>query len=95
MTSQITISPNGGATFAGKEAVALFRAIALKSGMRLYLKTKIKPNRMWTPKVMLGMATSITNKSYKRGPKGFIAAIADVEAWIEATKQTIPVEVRL
>lgn len=67
-------------TFTGTNGVATYRAIALKSGLGLYVKTGIQPNRAWTPMTMLATASAITGKRYKRGQ--YVLAIADLESWI-------------
>lgn len=46
---------------------ALFHAMALKSGIRLYAKTGMKPARDWTPTNMLRTAEQITGLKFKRG----------------------------
>ena len=46
--------------FVGKSGVDTFRAIALRSGLSLYAKTGMKPNRAWTPTKMLKVAGTIT-----------------------------------
>lgn len=54
-------------TFNGPAGVSIFRATALASGLRLYAKTGMKPNRAWTPTAMLKTAESITGLKFKRG----------------------------
>lgn len=92
MTESLVTISGGGTTFQGPDAVALFRAIALRSALKLYAKCGIKPNRAWTPTAMLQMAAGITQKRYKRGQ--YETAAADVEIWINTMKAAIPVEVR-
>jgi len=86
--SEITSGP-GGVCFAGHDAVQLYRAIALRSGIALYSRTGMKPNRAWTPTAMLATAGSITGRTYKRGQ--FQQAFDDLEAWIVEAKRSIPV----
>lgn len=87
--SSVTISASGAAMFTGPDGVGLFRAIALRSGLKMYAKCGMKPNRAWTPTVMLKMATSITGKTYKRGH--YEQAVADLHVWIETMKSAIPI----
>lgn len=68
-------------TFVGDRGVATYRAIALKSGLKLYAKTGMKPNRMWTPTAMLRAAGDVTGRVYKRGQ--YLQAIADLDAWLQ------------
>lgn len=67
-------------TFEGKQGVQTYRAIALKQGLTLFVKTGMRPNSAWTPSNMLRAAGSITGKVYKRGR--YQEAIADLEQWI-------------
>ncbi|QDP61561.1 MAG: hypothetical protein Tp138OMZ00d2C19078261_22 [Prokaryotic dsDNA virus sp.] len=67
--------------FTGKEGVQTFRAAALKAGIRLYIRTGMKPNRAWTITNMLRAAGEITGKKYKRGQGE--QAMTDLEAWLE------------
>lgn len=69
-------------TFAGREGVNTYRAIALKSGIKLYAKTKMKPNRMWTPTAMKTLAEHITGRTFKRG--AWDQMIEALDAWIAA-----------
>lgn len=87
-TSEIVHGP-GGTTFAGADAVAIYRAVALRSGIAMYARTGMKPNRMWTPTAMLKAAGEITGKSYKRGQ--YQQAFDDLEAWIVKARAVVPV----
>lgn len=44
-----------------------FVLVTLKSAIKLYVKTGIKPNSSYTPMNMLRKAGEITGKTYKRG----------------------------
>ena len=92
MSNSEIITSAGGTTFAGPDAVALFRAMALKSGLKLYARTGMRPNRAWTPTAMLRTAAAITHKTYKRGE--FEKAADDLHIWIETMKSALPVEER-
>ena len=70
--------------FEGPQQVQVYRAIVLASGLRLYSKTGMKPNRMWTPTNMLRAAQSITGKRYPRG--AYLAAAEDLTAWAHAQR---------
>jgi hypothetical protein len=63
------------------EGITVYRAVVLKHGLRLYVKTGIRPNRLWTITNMLKTASKITGYEYKRGDAK--QAINDLEAWIE------------
>lgn len=72
--------------FSGKAGVDTYRAIAIRSGLRLYIKCGMKPNRAWTPTNMLRVAGQITGNVYKRGQ--YEQAIADLDDWIKANGTT-------
>jgi hypothetical protein len=78
-------------TFAGPDAVALYRALAIRSAIGLYLKTGMKVNRAYTPNNMARAAGEICGKTYKRGRGGLEAAHADLQVWIETMKSALPV----
>ena len=87
--SEITVHASGAMTFAGPDAVALYRATALWAGLRMYAQSRMQPNRAWTPTAMLKAAGSITGKTYKRGQ--YETAAADLKIWMEAMKAAMPV----
>ncbi len=91
MDSEIIHGP-AGTTFAGPDAVALYRATALWSGLGMYLKCKMQPNRAWTPTAMLKAASGITGKTYKRGQ--YQQARDDLKIWMDTMKSALPVTVR-
>jgi hypothetical protein len=76
--------------FVGPDAVALFRATAIASGLRLYAKTGMKPNRAWSPTAMLAAATGITGKKYKRGEHQ--KAADDIKLWADTMSAALPRE---
>lgn len=89
--SYVQTDASGRATaFVGPDAVNLYRAATLVSGLRLYAKTKIKLTRNATPAVMLSMATQYTGKAYKRGQ--YLQAAADVDSWVQTMKAALPYE---
>jgi len=76
MTSEaISIEPN------------MYQAIALKHGLRLWIKHGIKANTRWTVTNMLRTVGKFTGKSYKRSKLGQEEALADIIAVIEDWKQ--------
>lgn len=87
--SHINVAP-GGTTFVGPHATALFAAIALRRGLLLYAKSKMLPNRMWTPTRMLEAATRTTGHAYKRGQ--YAEAAKDLADWIATMKAALPVK---
>lgn len=90
--SHVTLSPNGGAMFAGSDGVRLYTAIALKTALNSYARCGLRMNRTWTPTAMLAKAGEICGKKYKRGE--YQAAAADLDKWILAMQSALPIEVR-
>lgn len=70
------------ATFTGEHGVGAFVATALASGLRLYAKTGMRPNRAWTPTAMLRKAESLTGQKFKRGE--YIKAADALKVWADA-----------
>lgn len=82
--SQIVIN-NGTTSFVGREAVDIYVAIMLKSGLRLYAKTGIKPSRSWTPTAMLAKASELAGRKFKRGQ--YAEAAEAMEALIKEVRE--------
>lgn len=66
-------------SFEGPEAVAVFRANAISAGLRLYAKTKMLPNRNWTPKAMMDNAAKITGQQFKA--RDYMGASEALRQW--------------
>lgn len=64
------------------DQIPVFVASTLRSGLKLYAATGIKPNRMWTPKAMMAKASEITGKKFKA--RDYAGAQAALTEWIEA-----------
>jgi hypothetical protein len=92
MTENSTITVwkgSAGVTFAGPDAVELFRASALRVALEL-LAVGIIPAKGLTKRKALAMASKYTGRTYKEVPE----ARADLKVWIETMKSAIPTEVR-
>lgn len=89
--SEIVVHKSGGVTFAGKDAMWLYRAMVLRNGIRLYVKTGIKPTRGVGPTQMLAMAKEYTGETYKRGE--LPRAERDLSVWIDTMKSAMPLTV--
>jgi len=76
--------------FAGTDAVTLFKALALATGIRL-LSRGIRPRPGWTMTKALAAATVYTGQKYKRTEHE--RAQADLRTWIETMKSALPTEV--
>ncbi len=73
-------------TFVGKAGVSTYQAIVLKSALKLYAKTGMKPNRAYTPTRMLALAGEITGQKFKRGQ--YLEAVNALQVWIDANGTT-------
>ena len=99
--SKITYNQDGSAlSFEGPEAVAVFQAAALMTGIRLMSKG-IRPHRSWTSmKVALAQATRYTGQTYRYVGSAEAKrdevnrACGDLRTWIETMKSALPTEVR-
>lgn len=80
---------DGITSFVGPNAVAIYRATAIKCALSLYHRTGLQANRAYTPSAMLRAATDITGKSFKRGQ--YIEAMQALDAWIDEQRARVPV----
>ena len=90
MNSEIRIT-RGGTTFSGPDAVAYFRARALRSAIQMYVKSggQIIPTRGMGITNMLKSATEFTNTNYKRTQAQM--AIDDLTIWIATMQSALPI----
>lgn len=88
MTESSITHSNGGTMFAGPDAVRVFQAAALASGIGL-LQKGIMPRRGWSMRRALERATFYTGVTYK-GKKDADKARSDLKVWIETMKSSIP-----
>lgn len=77
--AHIEISPNGGSSFVGAKAVSIYQAIAIETALRMYARTGMRVNRMYTPKNMMATATAITGKKFKA--RDYCVAADALLAW--------------
>ena len=54
-------------TYSGEYGMKVYTALVVASGLRLYAKTKMRPNRAYTPTAMLAKANELTGHVYRRG----------------------------
>jgi hypothetical protein len=88
-SSSIRISKNGAVAVTGPDAILLYKALALRSALQLYAKTKIRPTRHIGPTDMLELAGEFSRRKYKRG--AFAEAISDLTVWIDTMKAALPI----
>ena len=91
MTDSYISTNAGGTTFAGPDAVQLFRAMQIKGALKMW-KVGLKVHRGVRLKDLLGMVSEHTGKTYKKSDLD--TAIADLVQWIEAMKAALPVEAK-
>lgn len=91
MTSTITTTETGATVCSGKDAAAVFQAVAIARALRTYAATGMKMNRAYTPGNMLAMAEKITGKTFKRGK--YVEAADALKEWADA-RQGVTVNVR-
>jgi hypothetical protein len=87
MNEGITLSA-AGTMFSGPDATHLFRAITLRSALKL-AKAGIRINRHTTTTDLFKMAREYTGKVYKRGE--YDRARDDLTIWIDTMRAAIPV----
>lgn len=87
MNSHIDHRP-GGTSFVGKEAVDVYAMIVIASGLRLYAKTGMKPNRAYTPSAMMRAAQQHTGKKFKA--RAYLEAADALQARADEVRATIP-----
>jgi len=75
-------------SFNGPEAVSVYAMTVLASGLRLYAKTGMQPNRAYTPKAMMSAAERYTGRKFKaRDYEGAAQALKDAA---QALAQSLP-----
>ena len=85
--NKVTVS-EGGTMFAGPVAVDLYRAMMVKTALRLYVRTKLCMIRGVTGPKMVSIVSEYTGKVYK-GKERYAVALADLEAYVETAKATM------
>lgn len=64
--------------FSGTDEIQLYRAVVIRSALRMYKDTGRKANRAYTPQAMLRAAAGITGKEFKpRDYQGAIDALSE------------------
>lgn len=81
----ITSIPGGGVVFAGAAAVDVYRAIACANGLEMWARAKIRPNRAWTPKAMMRLASALTGEAFS--PRDYLGAAKALRRYAERAKR--------
>ena len=66
--------------------IEMYRMSVIHSALKLYIKTGMKANTMYTPANMVQQVAKKTGKTYKRGKNGMTEAFNDLEAWLLANR---------
>lgn len=85
-------SQHGSTSFVNKPAVSVYQATVIASGLDLYRKTGMKPNRAYTPKAMMATAAAITGKKFKA--RDYEGAAKALREWAQGQVASGKVEVR-
>lgn len=75
-------------TFSGPAAVNVFGMTVLASGLDMYRKHKMIPNRAYTPKAMMEAAARYTGKTYKA--RDYERAANDLRELAKASAANLP-----
>lgn len=88
--SSIHLSASG-TMFSGPDAVAYFRARALRAAIQMYVKSngQIIPTRGMGITKMLATASEFTGNKYKRTQTA--QALADLNIWIATMQSALPI----
>jgi hypothetical protein len=87
--SSVTYDRDGQArSFNGPDAVMLFQAAALRSGLGL-MAVGIRPHKSWRLRLALNQASLYTGKVYK-GKRDIERARADLKVWCDTMKAALP-----
>jgi hypothetical protein len=72
--------------FPNPSAVEMYRMTVIYSALKLYVKTGIKANTMYTPGNMLAAIGKKTGKTYKKSKQGYAEALQDLSDWLLANR---------
>lgn len=78
---------SGGMSFVGPDAVKVYQATVIASGLRLYAKCGIKPNRAYTPSAMMAMATALKGGKFKA--RDYLTAAEALTIWAHSQAEAI------
>ena len=81
---------SSGVTFAGPDAVHLYRAIMLMNSIALHKKSGLIPTRGMGIMRMFEQAQEFTGQTYKRGEHERV--IRDLHTWIQLMRSSLPIE---
>jgi tRNA U34 5-carboxymethylaminomethyl modifying enzyme MnmG/GidA len=63
-------------------SIEMYRMSVIRSALKLYMKTGMKANSMYTPSNMLAAISKKSGKKYKKSKQGYEEAFNDLEQWL-------------
>ena len=65
-----------------QHGIEMYRMAVIHSALKLYVKTGIKANTMYTPGNMLAAISKKSGKTYKKSKQGYAEALQDLSDWL-------------
>jgi hypothetical protein len=69
-------------SFTTPHSIEMYRMTVIRSALKLYIKTGMKANTMYTPSNMLAAISKKSGKQYKKSKQGYAEAFNDLEQWL-------------
>jgi hypothetical protein len=63
-------------------SIELYRMTVIRTALKLYVKTGMKANTMYTPGNMLAAIGKKSGKTYKKSKQGYAEALEDINNWL-------------
>jgi hypothetical protein len=63
-------------------SIEMYRMTVIRSALKLYMKTGMKANSMYTPSNMLAAISKKSGKAYKKSKQGYAEAFEDISNWL-------------
>ena len=76
-------------------SIEMYRMSVIRSALKLYMKTGMKANSMYTPSNMLAAISKKSGKAYKKSKQGYAEAFEDVSNWLAMHRTVDPEEIPL
>ena len=76
-------------------SIEMYRMSVIRSALKLYIKTGMKVNSMYTPSNMLSAIGKKSGKTYKKSKQGYAEAFEDVSNWLMMHRTINPEELPL
>mgnify|MGYP003655884912 CR=1 FL=1 len=76
-------------------SIEMYRMSVIRSALKLYMKTGMKANSMYTPSNMLAAISKKSGKAYKKSKQGYAEAFEDVSNWLAMHRTVNPEEIPL